>query len=243
MVKALSHTYGFEMTRRIQILAGVTLLLGSHGLALGVGKESGPSMPFAVASVHFEQNATDGDVEVVFEVKGGDEGLAKLAVVSPDGRTVIDFTAPDASTLGIRQFRFESPEPGDVASLKSAYPEGLYTFAGATAAGDKLHGESTLNYRLPATASFLRPGAGARGVGAKDLEITWTPVRNLAAYIIEIEQDELDVKITAKLPGSVTTFAVPDGFLLPDTEYQLGIGTVTDEGNVSFVETTFTTAQ
>ena len=101
------------MTRRIQILAGVTLLLGSHGLALvRVGKESGPSVLFAVTSVHFEQNATDRDVEVVFEIKGGDEGLAKLAAVSPDGRTVIDFTAPDASTLGIRQFRFESPEPG-----------------------------------------------------------------------------------------------------------------------------------
>jgi len=86
------------MTKRMQMVAGVTLLLGSDGLALGVGKESGPSVPFAVASVRFEQNATDGDAEVVFEVKGGKEGLAKLAVVSPDGRTVIDFTAPDAST-------------------------------------------------------------------------------------------------------------------------------------------------
>lgn len=231
------------MTRRILILAGITLLLGSHGLALGVGKESGPSVPFAVASVHFEQNATDRDVEVVFKVKGGDEGLARLIVVSPDGRTVIDFTAPDASTLGIRQFRFESPEPRDVESLKSAYPEGVYTFAGATAAGDKFYGESSLNHKLPATASFLRPGAGAKGVGAKDLEITWTPVKNLAAYIIEIEQEALDVHITARLPGSVATFAVPDGFLLPGTEYQLSIGTVTDEGNISFVESTFTTAR
>jgi hypothetical protein len=201
-------------------------------------------VPFAAASVHFEQNATDGDVEVVFEVKGGDEGLAKLVVVSPDGRTVIDFTAPDASTLGIRQFRFESPEPGDVESVKSAYPEGVYTFAGATAAGVRLHGRSTLNYKLPATASFLRPGAGARGVGAKDVEITWTPVKNLAAYIIEIEQEALDVRIRAKLPGSgATSFAVPNGFLLPGTEYHLGIGTVTDEGNISFVESTFTTAR
>jgi hypothetical protein len=230
------------MTRQIQILAGVALLLVFHGLVLGGGKVSGASVPFAVASVRFEQNATDGDVEVVFEVKGGDEGLAKLAVVSPDGRTVIDFTAPDATTLGIRQFGFESPEPGDVERLKSAYPEGVYTFTGATAAGDKLHGESTLNHKLPATASFVRPGAGARGVGIMNLEITWTPVKNMAAYIVEIEQDELDVNITAKLPGSVTTFAVPDGFLLPGTEYQLGIGTVTDDGNISFVETTFTTA-
>jgi len=230
------------MKRRIQILTGITFLLGSHALAPMVDKKSVPSEPFAVVSVHFEQNATDGDVEVVFEVKGGDEGLTKLTVVSPDGRTVIDFTAPDASTLGMRQFRFESPEPGDVKSLKSAYPEGAYTFAGATAAGDKLHGKSTLSHKLPATASFLRPKAEARGVDAKNLKITWAPVKNLAAYIIYIEQDELDVNFTAKLPGAVTKFTVPDGFLLPGTEYMLGIGAVTEEGNISFVETTFTTA-
>jgi hypothetical protein len=209
---------------------------------MGDSKDSGAPGAFAVASVHFEQNATDGDVEVVFEVKGGDKGLVKLTVVSPDGRTVIDFTAPDASTLGIRQFFFESPEPGDVERLKSAYPEGVYTFTGATAAGDKLHGESTLNHKLPAAASFLRPGTGARGVNARDLEITWTPVKNLAAYIIKIEQDTLDVNITAKLLGSVTTFTVPDGFLVPGTQYELSIGTMSHAGNISFVETTFRTA-
>lgn len=231
------------MTRRILILAGVTLLLGSSGLTLGTGKESGPSIPFAVARVHLEHNATDGDAEVVFEVKGGKEGLAKLSVLSPDGRTVIDFTAPDASTLGIRQFRFETPEPGDVESLKSAYPEGVYTFIGATAAGGKLRGESPLNHKLPATASVLRPEADARGVGVKNLKIGWTPVKNLAAYVIAIEQRTLGVHLTAKVPGSVATFAVPDGFLVSGTQYQLAIGTVSDDGNTSFVETTFTTAE
>jgi hypothetical protein len=221
---------------------GLTMLMLSSGLALGGGKESGPSVPFAVARVYFEQNATDGDVEVVLEVKGGDEGLAKLAVVSPDGRPVIDFTAPDASTLGIRQFHFESPEPQDVKSLKSAYPEGVYTFAGATASGKKLHGKATLSHTLPAAASFLRPGTGARGVDAKDLKIIWAPVKNLAAYIITIKQRPLGANLTARLPGSVATFAVPDGFLLAGTEYELAIGTVTKEGNISFIETTFTTA-
>jgi hypothetical protein len=211
------------------------------------GTESGPSelstsVAFTVARVQFEQNATDGDVEVVFEAKGGQEGLAKLIVVSPDGRTVVDFTAPDASTLGMRQFRFESPEPKDVQSLKSAYPEGVYTFDGSTASGAKLHGKSTLNHKLPVTTSFVEPKAGAEGVDIKNLKITWTPVKNVAAYIIYIEQDELDVNVTAKLPGSMATFDVPDGFLAPGTEYQLGIGTVTEEGNVSYIETTFTTA-
>jgi hypothetical protein len=67
-------------------------------------------------------SVSDGDVEVVFDVVGGKEGLARLTVVAPDGRTVVDFTAPDASTLGIRSFQFESPEPPDIGGFKAAYP-------------------------------------------------------------------------------------------------------------------------
>jgi hypothetical protein len=233
------------MTRPIQILTGVTLLLGLDGLAPTLvtnGNEDDPSVPFAVASIRLEQNATDGDVEIVIEAKGGKDGLAKLTVVSPDGRTVVGFTAPDSSTLGIRQFRFESPEPKAVESLKSAYPEGVYQFAGATAAGSRLHGESRLSHKLPSPAAFEQPQADTRGVGARGLEITWTPIRNLSAYIVYLEQPELNVEITARVPGSAAGFTVPDGFLLPGTEYQLGLGTVSRDGNISFVETTFTTA-
>lgn len=206
------------------------------------GDTSVPAVPFAVASVHLEQNATDGDFEVVFEVKAGAEGLAKLAVVAPDGRTVVDFTAPDASTLGMRQFRFESPEPQNLQSMKAAYPEGAYTFTGATAAGGKLQSTATLHHQLPVSTSFLRPRAEAQGVSATALVITWTPVKNVAAYVIAIEQDELNVNITARVPGSMARFRVPDGFLAPGTAYTLEIGTVTAQGNISLVETTFTTA-
>ena len=142
----------------------------------------------------------------------------------------------------MRQFRFESPEPSDVKSLKAAYPEGVYTFAGTTASGEKLNSQATLNHKLPTTASLLQPRPHSQDVSVKNLEITWTPVKNLAAYIISIEQDELNVSLTAKLPGSVTKFAVPEGFLLPDMQYTVAIGTVTEEGNTSFIETWFTTA-
>jgi hypothetical protein len=197
-----------------------------------------------MASVHFEQNATDGDVEVVFKAKGRREGLAKLTVVGPDGRTVVDFAAPDASTLGIRQFAFESPEPADVKGLKAAYPEGVYKFAGSTASGQELRGESRLSHELPAPASLLRPGAGARNVAIRGLEIAWKPpAARVSGYIVEIEQDELGAHLEATLPGSAASFAVPDGFLRPGTEYELAIGTVSEGGNVSFVETSFTTAE
>jgi hypothetical protein len=207
------------------------------------GKESASPAAFTIARVHFERNTTDGDFEVVFEAKGGTEGLTKFTVVSPDGRTVVDFSSPDASTLGMRQFRCESPEPENMESVRSAFPEGVYTFSGSTATGVKLHGKATLNHKVAETTSFLRPKAGAKRVSIKNLEISWTPVKNVAAYIIYLEQDESDINITATLRGTANTFAVPDGFLLPDTEYTLGIGTVTSEGNTSLIETTFTTAE
>lgn len=228
---------------RIALLAVAPLLFSCRGQPPRADADSAGANSFALAQVHFEQNATDGDVEVVFEVKGGDEGLRRLTVVAPDGRTIVDFAAPEPSTLGMRQFRFESPEPGDTASLAAEYPEGVYVFSGVTASGARLHGESTLSHRLPPPTSFLRPETDARDVTTSGQVFAWTPVEGLAAYVVYVEHDETNVHLTARLPASVTAFAVPDGFLLPGTTYQLGIGTVTAEGNASFVETTMTTAR
>ena len=231
------------MHTRIHMLAGLALALGASGFVLvSAGDRYTPAEPFAIADVFFEQNATDKDVEVVFDVKGGDDGLVQLTVVAPDGRTVVDIKAPDASTLGLRQFRFESPERGDVASIKAAYPEGVYTFDASTAAGVKFHGTSTLRHTLPATATGVRPAAEAEDVPVKGLVISWTPARNLAAYVIAVEQDSLEVSVSAKLPGSSTSFTVPDGFLAPGMEYVLSIGTMAPGGNTTYVESTFTTA-
>jgi hypothetical protein len=209
------------------LIAGAILASVVASPALAAGGESGA--PFETADVRFEQNATDGDVEVVFQVKGGDDGLAKLVVVAPDGRTVGSFEAPDASTLGIRQFEFESPEPRDVAGLKAAYPEGVYTFTGSTVTGEAL------------TASNLRPGE-EDVVSAEDPEISWAARDDVAAWIVEIEHDGLEVNLTARLPGGATSFTVPDGFLRPGMEYDLGLGSVAEGGNISYVETSFTTA-
>ncbi len=230
------------MQARLYLLAGLTLLLGARSAAQApVAAKSATPGAFAKANVRFEQNATDGDMEVIFEVKTRSGGLNRLIITSPDGRTVVDFTAPDTSTLGMRQFIFESPEPRDAKSLQAAYPEGEYLFNGTTAAGIRLQGKSTLCHSLPATVSFVHPPAGRRGVAIKNLQITWTPVKEVAAYIVYIEQDELDIHVTTKLPGAAAGFDVPDGFLQPNTEYTLGIGTVSGEGNISYVETSFTT--
>ena len=163
------------MARHFTLLAAaLTLLVIASAQA---ADQDAPSRALPVAKVRFEQNATDGDVEVVFNVTGRAAGLASLVVTAPDGRTVINFTAPDRSTLGMRQFVLESPEPKDVGSLKAAYPEGEYAYRGTTAAGEILEGKATLSHELPATSAFVVPQADARDVPVDRLEIQWAPVK------------------------------------------------------------------
>ena len=48
---------------------------------------------------------------------------------------------------------------------------------------------------------------------AKNLRITWSPIRNLAAYIVKIDWRKPEASLTAQRPGSVSALAVPEGFL------------------------------
>lgn len=217
---------------RTLVYAGI-LLLASYGLAHAEEK-------FEKIAVIFEQNATDKDAEVVFDATSGGAGLATLKVVAPGGRTVVDFKAPD-SKLGLRHIRLESPEPKNDGSVQADFPEGEYTFTGSTVTGAKLHGKASMSHTLPDTAAFVRPRPDEKGVPVKGLQIEWNAVKNLAAYAVVIEQEGTEFEIAAKLAADATTFVVPDGFLLPDTEYKLAVGTVSRDGNTSVVEISITT--
>jgi hypothetical protein len=229
------------MIRPAAILLGLALAFVAKSAAFAAEEKAGSPESFSVASVHFEQNTTDGDVEAVIEAIGGDDGLTKLAVIAPNGQTVIDVKSPVGATIGLRQFHFESPEPKDMDSLKKAFPEGAYTISGTTADGKTLSDKSTLTHKLPTPTKIIRPQAGAKNIDPHHLEIAWSAAKDAASYTIEIEGDG-GADLTAKLPKSVTKFAVPDGFLQPGAECQVGIGVVSTDGNVSVVEVEFTTA-
>ena len=220
----------------LQIAAAVTILACCGRMPV-VADEATPSKQFAVAETRFEQNATDGDVEAVFDVIGDDDGLQKLSITAPDGRKIVDFSGSGKSSMGIREFHFESPEPKDVAALKMAFPEGEYTFAGTTAGGAKLQSRVKLSHALPPITSFVSPKADARDVAAKNLKIEWASVKGVSGYAIELTHDDSNASIAVKLPASASSFAVPDGFLIPGGNYQLGIGTISSAGNVSYIET------
>jgi hypothetical protein len=195
---------------------------------------------FERAAVYLARNTTDEDAEIKFEVTGADDGLAILRVTAPDGRTVLDFRAPD-SRLGMRHFTLESPEPKNDGRLQADFPAGPYRFVGTTTGGTELRGSATLSHAFPPTTSFVNPRTGQRDVPTVGMQIRWSPIADLTAYIVVIEQEETGREIRASLPGAATTFTVPDGFLAPGTEYKLAIGTVSREGNRSFIETSFET--
>ena len=230
------------MRMKIVVLTSINITLIAASLAQIKTKDTAATEPFANANIQFEQNVTDGDVEVVFEINGHDKGLNSLSIVSPDGRTIFHFTAPDNTTLGIRQFHLESPEPKDVESVKKAYPEGVYKFIGLDAEGTKYYGEAILNHKLPGTVSILKPGPEVLDPGTDNLEITWSAVPDINSYVLEIDQVELEIKITVELPSTVTKFILPEGVLKAGFEYALSIGTIAKNNNRSFIETTFTTA-
>lgn len=195
---------------------------------------------FEKVRVFFEQNVDDKDAEVKFEAISGKAGLVALKVTAPDGRTVIDFKATD-SKLGINHLILESPEPKNDGRVQKDFPAGVYKFSGAAAGGGKLEGQATLSHNLPAAVSFVRPKREEKNVPVKGMTLSWTAGKNLSAIVVVIEQEKTGREVRANLAGDATTFAVPEGFLLPGTEYKVAIGTVSKDGNGSFTETTMTT--
>src|SRR3954452_23935729 len=114
------------------IAAGIAVLSVFYGSARGGEK-------FENVAVYLEQTAEDEDCEIAFEAVSASGGLAALKVVSPDGRIVIDFRAPD-SKLGMQHVILESPQPKSDGTLQADFPTGVYKFTGTSVAGATLGG-------------------------------------------------------------------------------------------------------
>jgi hypothetical protein len=217
------------------IATTAVLLAACHGYAWADER-------FESVKAYLEQTVEDEDSEATFEAVGGTSGLVALKVVAPDGRTVIDFKAVD-SKLGMRHLTLESPEPKNDGRLQSDLPAGVYKFTGTNTSGATLRGEATLSHKFPGTTRVVRPRPDEKNVPITGLQVRWNAVKDAAAFILVIEHEKTGREIRANLPGSTTTFTVSDGFLAPGVEYKLAIGAVAKDGNRSFTETAFTTAE
>jgi hypothetical protein len=222
------------------VFATVSVMVSAAALA-GHDRHRKPTSAFENAEIRVEQNATDGDTEVVIFVKGGDDGFKHLSVRSPDRRMVVSTFSLDPTIRGQRELLFESPEPPGEAIL-AAYPEGVYVFKGVTHTGERFVGRARLSHDLPLGAVILSPSDGA-SVPPGPLVIEWSAVSNAEQIILELENESADPEqsFTFSLAGDATRFELPAALITSGASYQLGIGTVAENGNIVFVEVAFET--
>jgi hypothetical protein len=223
------------------ILSGILFLVICFVLVTP-GCAGQKELPFKKLSIRFEVNHTDGDGEVVLTVKAP-EGLKWFKVFAPDGETIISIQSSDErkgiDPIGLAQFNIESGEPS-IDGVKAAYPEGTYRVLGKTISGNNLSGEVVLSHKLLPPPVFTPHDK--KGVEPNNTVVKWQSVEGSVSYEVEIENDDLNVNVTSRLPGNATRFNVPPGFLLPGTEYELGVTSVSKEGNLSVAESSFVTA-
>jgi hypothetical protein len=220
-----------------------TALVASTAFAGGTGAVPRWATDFSVASINVERNATDGDTEVVISVVPGDEGLKYLTLRAPNKRTVFETFSLDRSVLGIREFNLESPEPPGEAIL-SAYPQGVYQFTGRSVTGEWFRSEVRLSHLMPAEPVITFPAEESE-VPVGSIRIEWSAVPGLQKVVLELENESTNPEqvMTAELPADATSFDVPASFIQPGGEYQIGVAAVGLNGNITVVESTFTTAE
>ncbi len=205
-------------------------------LALPTGAWASSPGDFEELTIYFELNETDGDAEVVMFAKAP-EGMDRLNVFGPTGAKRVEMKAKGHEDVGQGQLRIESAEPS-LEEVKQAFPEGEYTFTARTVSGQFLRGTATLSHDLLPAPSFH---PAEEEVDPANAVVRWTPVPGAASYLVEIEQDDLGAKLTVTVGPGVTSLRIPRTFLVPGTEYEIGVTTITSEGNVTVAESSFTT--
>jgi hypothetical protein len=218
----------------------VVAVTGAALAALGAASSSPlASIPFDEARIFVEHNATDDDAEVVIDIDA-EVGLERLTLVAPDGAEVLNLRAEHLG-LGLRKFALETPEPSLHAVL-SAYPPGEYRFYGRSVDGQFLFSTASLSHALPEAPDLIYPLAGSTDVPTSGASAIWTAGSDAASFFLEIESDDLGLDVKSNVAGDAGSFGFPEGWLAGGTEYQLGLGSRADNGNLTVIEIDFTTA-
>ncbi len=213
---------------------GVLALIGTASGSAEASNSRRACGEFADLSIILEQNATDGDAEVVILAKGQDDGLKSLAVISPTSRLTGSFVG-NPRGIGIREFILESAEPTDLQSVLRSFPEGDYRFRGTTVKGDCLQGTATLSHVLAPATVILTPGED-EVLAPGNFVLTWEAVPGAASYVIGIDNEDRGNALVAEIAPTATSFTVPQEWLEAGTEYAASVAVKAADGNVTSVE-------
>ncbi|MEO7667437.1 MAG: hypothetical protein ABIU97_10455 [Dehalococcoidia bacterium] len=219
------------------------------------------TIPLKDAKLNIEHNATDNDTG--FQGFIDSEGWKRLHVTGPDGQ-VLSFEGRGAlAKLGLTELFFETVEPANadvpIEEMLAKLPAGDYKIAGPSMENGESSGETSgtawLTHDIPAGPELISPVEGATvpttGLvarwGAVTETITGDPV-NIIAYQLIIEKDEAPhphmigkFGLSIYVPASVTSMAIPDGFLQAGTAYKWEVLAIEESGNQTLSSGAFST--
>lgn len=197
-------------------------------------------LAFDDAEIIFEQNATDGDVEVVIfaKLEESDAGMQRFWLCAPNGKVVYKFSSPkNNNNIGGREVVVESPEPADMTIVKEAYPEGTYTFVAKSFDKEWFLSQAELSHDLP-DVTITSPIADT-DVPISGFNVTWTAVSSpTEKFIVELvnEESDLEEELLVDIPSDRSSFRPPQEWMVLGLEYQVVVGIVNEFGNKTFRE-------
>jgi hypothetical protein len=213
------------------------------------------------AKLNIEHNATDEDTG--FQGFIDSEGWRRLDVRGPSARVLTFEARGTLARLGLTELFFESVEPANadvpIDDVLAKLPEGRYRIAGTAQEAGKIRGRTSgsawLTHDIPAGPRLVSPTEGA-AVPVRGVVARWSPVSNtiigepvrIIAYQLIIEQDVKPHRhmigkpgLSMYLPRSVTSIAIPNGFLQPRTAYQWEVLAIERSGNQTLSSGSFRT--
>jgi hypothetical protein len=231
------------------VLAFVAACSGGSSGNATTGPDS--AIPLKEAKLNIEHNATDNDTG--FQGFIDSEGWKHLDVRGPDGTVLRLEGRGELGHLGLTELFFESVEPANadvpIEEVLKTLREGDYTIAGEAMENGESAGTTSgtawLTHDIPAGAELLSPAGGAV-VPTTGVIASWDPVTktitgedvNIIAYQLIIEKDEPphphmigNIGLSMYLPASVTSIAIPDGFLEAGTTYNWEVLAIEESGN------------
>ncbi len=222
-----------QMRQRVssmsQALSPLPAMLIATGLTFGTVLQeahAAPRVPFKVANIHFETNASACDMGI--QIKFDTDGITSGSVKDPNGHLIYSFASAGSMTAtgGQTEGFLEGIEPqitelllalgcapsteegtSTLADLFAAWPEGDYTFKG-TGNGGNFAGTATLSHVIPAGPEIVAPADGTI-VPDADLTMQWEMVTaailpelgpvDIVGYHIIVEEDVRGVEVTPEV--------------------------------------------
>ena len=259
------------MRRRLILTLVSAILLSATAVFLGSGAvgeppaqaaaDSAKVVPLKDAKLIIEHNATDKDTG--FQGFVDSEGWRRLDAHGPGGQLLSFEARGTLAKLGLTELFFESVEPENadvpIAELLAKLPAGAYTIAGPAQEDGKSTGQTSgtarLTHDIPAGPTLVSPAEDAT-VPVRGVVVRWRPVSKtitgkpvtIIAYQLIIEKGvEPHRHMIGKfgfsmyLPRTVTSIAVPNGFLQPGTAYKWEVLAIERSGNQTLSSGSFRT--